>query len=219
MTPAKPVLGLIGAIGAGKSTVARLLAERGGAVVDADRLGHEVLDEPSVKAELVTRWGAGVLKPDGTANRRAIGDIVFRSPAERATLEAIVFPRIHARESELFAQADADPAAHFVVLDAAVLLEAGHEARCAKLLFVDAPRELRLERLRERSGWGADELDRREAAQWPLAVKRLRADAVLDNDGTPEVLATRLDDILRRWHWPHAAVGAQDRRRTELSHE
>lgn len=199
MRPLKPVIGLIGAIGAGKSTVATLMGSLGGSVVDADKIGHEVLDEPAVRDQLTERWGASILRDDGTVNRRAVGAIVFADPAERKVLESVVFPRIHEREGEQFALADADPAARFIVLDAAVLVEAGRDEVCKKLVFVDAPREERLKRLIARSGWTADELTRREAAQLPLAEKRRLADATLDNDGDPGELREAVAALLRRW--------------------
>ena len=199
MRPLKPVIGLIGAIGAGKSTVATLMGSLGGSVVDADKIGHEVLDEPAVRDQLTERWGTSILRDDGTVNRRAVGAIVFADPAERKVLESVVFPRIHEREGEQFALADADPAARFIVLDAAVLVEAGRDEVCKKLVFVDAPREERLKRLIARSGWTADELTRREAAQLPLAEKRRLADATLDNDGDPGELREAVAALLRRW--------------------
>src|SRR6516162_3581178 len=121
----KMVIGLVGTIGAGKSAVAALLAARGGVGVDGDKLGHAALERPDVKAELVARWGARILKPDGSINRRVVGGIVFADPAERKVLEAVVFPVIGAMATERVATASADPAARFVVLDAAVMFEAG----------------------------------------------------------------------------------------------
>ena len=205
MRPAKPVIGLIGAIGAGKSTVAALMGSHGGFVVDADKIGHGVLDEPAVRDELVGRWGAGILRDDGSVNRRAVGAIVFADPADRKVLEATVFPRIHEREREQFVLADADPAARFIVLDAAVLVEAGRLDVCKKLVFVDAPREDRLKRLAARSGWTDEELTRREAAQLPLAEKRRLADATLDNDGDAAELRDAVTALLRRWRLISAA--------------
>ena len=199
MRPVKPVIGLIGAIGAGKSTVASVMGSLGGFVVDADKIGHEVLDEPAVRDRLVERWGPSILRDDGSVNRRAVGAIVFADPAERKVLESTVFPRIHGREAELFALADADPAAQFIVLDAAVLVEAGRLDVCKKLVFVDAPREDRLKRLAARSGWTDQELTRREAAQLPLAEKRRLADATLDNDGDAAELRDAVTTLLRRW--------------------
>jgi dephospho-CoA kinase len=180
----KPVIGLVGGIGAGKSTAAALLAARGGAVVNADALGHEALEQPAVRRAVLDRWGGRVnlIKPDGRLDRRGIARIVFADAAERAALEAIVFPYIGARAAEEVARAQADPAATFVVLDAAVMFEAGWDGVCDRVVYVDAPRAVRLARLATRSRWTAADLTAREAAQWPAAEKLKRASAVVVND-------------------------------------
>src|SRR5205814_10526886 len=90
----KPVIGLIGAIGAGKSTAAKCFAARGGFVIDADALGHEALRQPAIIDSLVRLWGERVRKPDGTLDRREIGRIVFADVEQRNTLERTVFPYI-----------------------------------------------------------------------------------------------------------------------------
>jgi dephospho-CoA kinase len=197
--PRKPVFGLIGGIGAGKSTAADCLAARGGFVIDCDKLGHLALELPEVKEELRAQWGDGVFNPDGTVNRRAVAGVVFGTPAEREWLESVVFPEIGRLADERIRAADADPAVRFSVLDAAVLLEAGWKDRCDKVLYVDAPRELRLKRLTARSGWVSQELTNREAAQWPAEVKKRHADAVVVNDGTREQLQERIDHVLSDW--------------------
>lgn len=197
--PRKPVIGLVGGIGAGKSAAAAAMARRGGVVIDADRLGHEALEVPAVKDLLVARWGRGVLKPDGAVNRRAIAGVVFRDPAELRALETVVYPEIVRRAGEEIEAAQADPAARFAVLDAAVMLEAGWSNVCDKLVFVDAPREQRLARLAARSGWTEAEVAAREAAQWPAEQKKARADAVVLNDGSPERLQDRVDRLMAGW--------------------
>lgn len=195
----KAVIGLVGAIGAGKSTAARAFAARGGVVIDADALGHEALRQPDIVAALVARWGEAVRGADGALDRRAIGRIVFADPNERNALEAAVFPYITARARERIAAAQADPAAAFVVLDAAVLLEAGWGDMVDRLVYVDAPLEARLERLKARSGWSAADLAAREAAQWPAARKMARADAVLTNAATVPELQKQVDALLARF--------------------
>jgi dephospho-CoA kinase len=201
------VIGVVGAIGAGKSAAARAMAARGGAAVDADRLGHDALERPDVKAAAVARWGTGVLKPDGTADRRAIAAVVFADPAERRALEALVYPVIQERVADAVAAAQADPAVRFVVLDAAVMLEAGWHDRCDRILYVDAPPAVRLARVAARSGWTAADLAAREAAQMPAAEKRRRADAVIENAGTPADLQAAVDRVLAGWGLlPAAAV-------------
>jgi dephospho-CoA kinase len=202
MSSSKPVIGLVGGIGAGKSLAASALARRGGAVIDADRIGHEVLRRPDVLAALTARWGPRVVRADGTPDRRAIAGIVFADPAERTALESIVFPHIGAGVRERVAAAKDDPESRFVVLDAAVMLEAGWHGACDKLIYVDAPRDVRLRRLAARSGWSAADLAAREAAQMPAAEKMARADAVVANDGTPDDLQARLDRLLTEWGIP-----------------
>lgn len=196
---AKPVIGLIGAIGAGKSTAAKLLAARGGHTIDADALGHDALKQPDVVSALVNRWGETIRKPDGSLDRREIGRIVFGNAAERNALEATVFPYIGQRTREEIAAAQANPTAAFVVLDAAVLLEAGWGDMLDRLLYIDAPRDLRIKRLAVRSGWTEGELDSREAAQWPAERKKALADAVLVNDGDAGDLARKVDQVVRDW--------------------
>jgi dephospho-CoA kinase len=195
----KPVVGLVGGIGAGKSTVAKCFAARGGQVIDADVLGHEALQRPEVIESLVRRWGERVRRADGSLDRREIAKVVFVNAAERGALEAMVFPYIGERTHELIAAAQANPGVAFVVLDAAVLLEAGWGDMVDKLVFVDAPREVRVARLRVRSGWGEADLTAREAAQWPADEKKLRAGAVIVNDGDPAALQRQVDDLLARW--------------------
>jgi dephospho-CoA kinase len=196
----KPVIGLVGAIGAGKSTAARCFAARGGHVIDADVLGHEALRQPEIVEALVKRWGARVSKPDGALDRREIGKIVFAAPTERNALEATVFPYIGERTRQEIAAAQTNPAVAFVVLDAAVLLEAGWGEMVDRLVYVDAPRELRAARLAVRSGWSEGELAAREAAQWPADVKQARADAVVVNGADATVLAEQIDRLLKEWN-------------------
>ena len=198
----KPVIGLVGAIGAGKSTAARCFAARGGHAIDADALGHDALRQPGVVAALVGLWGEGIRKPDGTLDRREIGRIVFANPAERNALEAAVFPYIGERTRQEIAAAQANPAVAFVVLDAAVLLEAGWGDMVDKLVYVDAPREVRVARLAARSGWTAADLTAREAAQWPSDKKRAQADGVLVNDAGPAELQHQVDWLLVEWQIP-----------------
>lgn len=195
----KPVIGLIGAIGGGKSTAARGFASRGGHVIDADALGHEALRQPEIVSALVCKWGERVRKADGALDRREIGRIVFANAAERNALESTVFPYIGRRTHEEIAGAQANPLVSFVVLDAAVLLEAGWGDLVDKLVFIDAPRELRVARLATRSGWNESELAAREAAQWSADEKKLRADAIIMNNAGPDALQNQVDRLLAQW--------------------
>ena len=195
----KPVIGLIGGIGSGKSRVAEAFAWRGGRVIDADRIGHAALRDPEIRRQIVEHWGAGLLDESGEIVRRRLGRIVFADDADRRALEAIVHPWIGRRVREEVAAAQADADSRFVLLDAAVMLEAGWNGVCDKLVFVDTPRSVRLERLARQRGWSENEVEARERAQLPLTEKAARADHVLENSGTMEDLERQVDDLLRAW--------------------
>jgi dephospho-CoA kinase len=196
----KPVLGIVGGIGSGKSLVAELLVQRGGWLINADALGHEALTAPDIKRQVVARFGADILDEQGAIVRKRLGKKVFTDRAELRALEAIVFPFIKRRIVEEMDRGRREPTGKFIVLDAAVLFEAGWSQACDKVIFVDAPRELRLARLKERRGWEETQLAAREAAQMALEEKKRRADAVLYNSGTVEVLGGQVDGLLARWN-------------------
>ena len=195
----KPVLGLIGAIGAGKTTAAAAFALRGGFVVDCDKLGHLALDLPNVRQQLVIRWGERVLIPADGVNRRVIAGIVFGEPTERRALEAIVFPIIGDMTRTEMTKAQADPNARFILLDAATLLEADWGKMCDKIVYIDAPRDVRLQRLAARSGWTSADLAAREAAQLPAAEKQRHAHAIITNADSPDCLQLEVDRVLQKW--------------------
>src|SRR5262249_20846035 len=155
----KLVIGLIGGMGSGKSLVAHELERRGAKVISGDRLGHEALRQPEIRDRLIKRWGTQILDNDGKIDRPKVAAIVFADPAERRALEALVHPWIERRLGEEVAAAEADPAIGLVVLDAAVMLEAGWNKMCDRLVYVDAPREVRLRRLAEQRGWTAKEVE------------------------------------------------------------
>jgi dephospho-CoA kinase len=195
----KPVIGLIGGIGSGKSRVADAFAQHGAYVISGDQLGHEGLGQPDIIAQVVGHFGNEVLDDSGNVNRRRLGGVVFADAAQRRALETMVFPWIERRFAEEAAVAQADPNVALIVFDAAILLEAGWDRRCDRVVFVDAPREVRLRRLADQRSWSAKEVEAREHAQWPLPEKRNRADAVVDNAGPPEELDRQIVDLLRRW--------------------
>jgi dephospho-CoA kinase len=138
-------VGLTGGIGAGKSTVARRLAEHGATIVDADALAREVLAPGTEGLAAVTaRFGAGVLRPDGSLDRAALARVAFADDDSRRALEAITHPRIADRTAELFAAAAEDAV---VVHDVPLLVEKGMAARYQLVVVVDAPVEVRVGRL------------------------------------------------------------------------
>ena len=190
---APPVLGLTGAIAAGKSAAGDLLGSMGCVVSRSDEHAHEVLRDSEVVETLVGWWGADILDAKGAVCRPAVANRVFGDLGERDRLEALVHPRIHVLREACFAQAT--PATKALVIEAPLLFEAEMDANCAQTIFIDAARPLRLARVVER-GWDSDELDRRESAQWSLDVKRQKADHVILNEGSLDELRLQLETIL-----------------------
>ncbi len=179
-----PVIGLVGAIGGGKSTVAKELEALGCVVSDSDEHARLALADPPIHRAITQRWGSGVLHGDGTVDRAKVAARIFtgaEAHRERAWLESVVHPFIHERRRAVFASAPQGTRA--LIIDAPLLIEAGLASECDSVLFIDAPRPMRLERLERSRGWTAEELDRREKSQMPLDQKRSLSDHVLVNDG------------------------------------
>ena len=190
-----PVIGLLGGIAAGKTTVAEMLRRLGAEVISADRIGHAVMDRPETRRQVVARWGGDVVGSDGKVDREELGGKVFGDARELAALEAITHPLILAAMRQEIAGERRSSDLPAVVVDAPLLLEAELDGLCDVLVFVDCPREVRLERVAAR-GWDADELDRREQHQQPLKAKREKADYVLDSN-VP--LQTTLQQVRQLW--------------------
>jgi dephospho-CoA kinase len=189
------MVGLTGGIGAGKSEVARRLAELGALVIDSDRLAREVV-EPGTGglAEVVAAFGTGVLGPDGALDRPALGRRVFGDEAARHRLEAIIHPRVRARSGELVAAAAPDAV---VVNDIPLLVESGLGNGFDLVVVVAASEQTRLRRLAQARGMTAEEARSRMAAQASDEQRRAAADVVLDNDGSLDDLRAAVD---RLWH-------------------
>jgi dephospho-CoA kinase len=179
-----PVIGLIGGIGAGKSQVASLLRERGAVVIDADAVGHEILNLPEVRRRVIRRFGPEIAGDDGNGpiDRRALGSRVFADPAALADLETILHPRMRAQFEAIIGREARAGGASAIVLDAAILLEAGWDDLCDLVVYVDAAFPVRLGRVSQARGWTAETLLSREAAQRSRDEKIRRADIVLTND-------------------------------------
>jgi dephospho-CoA kinase len=188
-------VGLTGGIGSGKSEVSRRLAGRGAVVIDADLLAREVV-APGTDglAEVVSALGDGVLSSDGSLDRRAVGARVFGDDAARRRLEQVVHPRVRARAAELEAQAPPDAV---VVHDIPLLVETGQAGGFDAVVVVDAPDDVRVERLTSARGMSGDEARQRIAAQASREQRLAAADHVVSNDGDLAALDAAVD---RLWH-------------------
>ena len=198
-----PVVGIVGGIGSGKSSVARWVASRHGdvLVINGDEVGHEVLKIPSVIHAVQERFGPEALDAGGQVDRRALGQIVFGPHNEqqraRHDLEQIVHPRIRETFEKRIAEAVA-AGRRAVLLDAAVLFEAGWNDLCHAIVFVDVPRPVRLARLQNGRGWSEADVERREKSQQSVEQKRLRADSIIENNDSLEAAGEQLEAILKR---------------------
>lgn len=177
----KPIIGLSGGIGSGKSFVARCFGELGCHVIDSDAQAKAAYASPAVRAALVDWWGADALLPSGEPDRAFIARKVFADPVERRRLEQLLHPIINAARAAEMQRAAPDPAVLAFVWDTPLLFEAGLAGQCDVLVFVGAPESLRDERVRATRGWGPGELRRRENSQWPLDRKREISDHVVSN--------------------------------------
>lgn len=199
------VVGLTGGIGSGKSTVARLLAKLGAAVIDADAIVRELQAPGSPLLDEIARaFGPAVIRPEGGLDREALGEIVFRDPEARARLNAIVHPPVAAEMARRTAEA-LRAGAPLVVLDVPLLLEnATTSAEAARRFGLDAvvvvyaPPDVQVERQIEREGYARSEAWRRVCAQRPLAEKRELADYVIDNSGPLEATEAQVRDLFAR---------------------
>ncbi|MFU8816260.1 MAG: dephospho-CoA kinase [Pseudomonadales bacterium] len=190
-------IGLTGGIASGKSTAARYLEQLGAHVIDADRLGHRAYepDTPAF-AEVVATFGEQVVAADGSIDRKALGACVFGAPDKLKQLTDIVWPQIRRMaEAEMASVAAADPA-RVVVLEAAVLFEAGWEDAVDEVWAVVVAPEVARDRACARDGLEPDAVQKRIDAQMSNDERRRRADVVIDNSGNPESLLARVD---REW--------------------
>jgi dephospho-CoA kinase len=189
------LVGLTGNIASGKSTVAQLLSEHGATIIDADVLARRAVEKGSpVYDAIVKRWGTSVLAPDGHLDRAALRRVVFSHPRELETLNDLVHPEVErlrkSRVNEAQSRGD-----RMVICDIPLLFEKKMADGFDKIVLVDAPRPLRLERLVKERGLRETEAMDMIAAQMPAELKRARADYVIDNGGTLAELTRKVDEV------------------------
>jgi len=194
----KPIIGLAGGIGSGKTTVGAILGDLGAAVIASDRLNHEELDAPEVLECLHRWWGDEVIKPDGRADRDAIRKLVAGDSVARKRLERLIHPRITRRRQALMRKYLADPSIPAIVWDSPLLFEAGLVDQCHHVIFVEADAPVRRERVSRDRGWTAEDFEKLEKAQAPLDMKRSKADYKVVNNSDRDDLRRQVDDVFSR---------------------
>jgi dephospho-CoA kinase len=189
------LIGLTGNIASGKSTVARLLSERGATIIDADVLARRVV-EPGMPAfdEIVRRWGRDVVAVDGSLDRDALRRVVFSEHEQLEELNEIVHPEVAAYRDRLVEEAR-QRGDRLVVQDIPLLFERGIVDQFDRIVLVDAPRPVRLERLMRERGLTETEAMDMITAQMPAELKRARADYIIENTGTVRELEERVSEV------------------------
>jgi dephospho-CoA kinase len=192
----KPIIGLCGGIGAGKSLVAAEFERLGCMIIDSDRLNHEVLRRPAVLATLREWWTDDVVDANGEPNRRRIAEIVFADGEQKQRLERLVYPLIAELREDMIRKVNEDQAAKAVILDSPLLFESNLDSLCDTIVFVETSRTKRLQRLKQSRHWSNEQLREREQWQEALTDKRSHSEFIINNDGPPEQLRPQVMNIL-----------------------
>jgi len=198
MGPTKPIIGLCGGIGAGKSLVAREFERLGGLLIDSDELNHQVLRRPEVTQTLREWWGDKILDENGVPDRGRIGRVIFEDREQKRRLESLVHPLIAALRQDIINAGTGDPKVKAIILDSPLLFESNLDRLCHATVFVEASETTRLRRLQRTRGWDIRELRQRERWQTPLAEKRSRSQHVICNEGSIEQLRSLAKDVFER---------------------
>jgi len=205
----KPIIGLLGGIGSGKSTVAAEFAKLGCKVIDADKIVHELLQKKAVRDEIVSLFGRTILSSAGKIDRRKLAKIVFADGRGRSTclprattlgcpyesLNKLIHPLVLKRAEELIQQYKRQNRVKVIVLDMPLLVEVGWAKRCDRLIFVDCKRQIRIDRAKKMDVFDENQIKIRENFQISLDNKADIADNVIDNNSDFSALVRQVADI------------------------
>ncbi len=194
-TGKKPIIGILGGIGSGKSTVAAEFAKLGCKVIDADKIAHELLlYKTAVKEKVVGLFGRTILDSAGKIDREKLAEVVFADADKLSSLNEIIHPLVLQRARELIKQYDCQNQVKAIVLDMPLLVEVGWDKRCDKLIFVDCEQKLRLDRAKK-LGFDKNQVKIRENFQISLDNKANLADNTIENNSDFSVLAKQVINI------------------------
>jgi len=194
-TKSKPVIGILGGIGSGKSAVAAEFAKLGCEVIDADKIAHELLDQPEVRQRIVGLFGEGILDSAEKIDRKKLADIVFADAQRLASLNNIIHPLVLKRAEELIDLYKHRAEVKAIVLDMPLLVEVGWAKRCDKLIFVDCQRQIRIDRVKKMGVFDENQIKIRENFQISLDKKARLADNVVDNNSDFSALVRQVANI------------------------
>ena len=191
----KPIIGILGGIGSGKSTVAACFAELGCVVIDADAIAHEILDEADISAKLIDRWGTEVLDSKGVVKRDKVAEHVFDSEEELDFLNALVHPPVLELVEVLIDAHRSDSDISGIVLDMPLLVEVGWEKKCDFLIFVNCSEDKRRERIAKNAKIDIEQIKKRENFQISLDKKKEKAHYVVSNNSDKSDMAEQIAQI------------------------
>ncbi len=198
MFAGKPIIGIVGGIGSGKSFVAHLFGEMGCLVIDSDEQIRRAYQSPAILQTLRQWWGGEIFQPDGQVDKAAIAAKVFSQPQQRQRLEQLLHPLIAQERNRRMEEAADDPQVLAYVWDTPLLYETGLHAQCDAVVFVDTPLPLRLQRVSQTRGWADRELKKREKSQLPLDKKREMAHYIVVNTADAGCIREQVRDVLSR---------------------
>ncbi len=190
----KPIIGILGGIGSGKSTVAAEFVKLGCKVIDADKIAHELLEKKAVRKKIVGLFGQAILDSAGKIDHRKLAEVVFADAEKLSSLNKIIHPLVLERAEVLIKQYNRQNQVKAIVLDMPLLAEVGWAERCNKLIFVDCKRQLRLDRAKK-AGFDENQFKIRENFQISLDNKAGLADNIIDNNSGLLALVKQVADI------------------------
>jgi dephospho-CoA kinase len=194
----RPIIGVVGGIGSGKSLVTDEMGRCGAAVIRADDLVRAAYCEAGVGQMLRQWWGAAVIKPSGEIDRGWIAKRIFSNPGERDRLEQLLHPKVDAARRAAMVKMAQNPHINAFAWDTPLLAETGLYRLCDSVVFVEADLPTRAGRVAQSRGWDAAELDRRENSQIPLDRKREISDHVVNNSASADVTRGQVKDVFSR---------------------
>lgn len=195
MTDTKKIIGIVGGVCSGKSTVAAEFARLGCAVIDADSIAHELLDDESIRQRLKKAFSERILDPDGRVNRDSLARIVFQKLHKMTELNEIMHHPVLIKCRDLISQYNASPNVPAIVLDIPLLLEVGWEKTCDKIIFVDCSDQIRAQRAQKKGFLSKNQLKKRENLQISLDTKAKIAHYIVDNNSDLSALAEQVERI------------------------
>jgi dephospho-CoA kinase len=193
------LIGLTGGIATGKSTVSAMLKKAGAIIIDADRIARAVVKKgrPAYR-EIVHRFGAEILLPDGEINRNMLGDIIFNDHQKKQLLNGIVHPHVNEEVNRQMKQIQKTHPNAVIVLDVPLLIEADMHDDLSEIIVVYAPQEIQIKRLRQRDHISETDAVARVRSQMPIEEKKKKATIVIDNSGTIENTRKQAIEVFER---------------------